>query len=491
MNNDISTTSQIIDQFINKDNRENNEKKTIFTDRILKGDFNEEMYTFIHTVEGAIEEELIFVVHGVGQNTEKLNNILNIKIKEMIRSIYASKSCFNKQIHIRVIDWKTNLQERVGNIFDTLLDRDNNSSKFPKTFINQVPVDGLLYLNSNEKYIIINDIVRQMNLYQQLVIKHRPLFKGNVSIISHSLGACMMYEILTNMGNLKKQKPSEDANDTEANKKKKFHMREIELLNDKEFNIYNSKCNFNQNEKKEINYEIFIPKRQQRLDILKRIEENNQEKRKSLDLNSNFLIPNKELQNNLIEPNLSFIDESIFIKDKIVSKNPKIDPMEFLVNQFFMLGSPLSLFMTVERGKDACLEEMETVKDFHNLMHPHDPLSYRIEPLIEGFPNSSSSFMLPHWENDGIKGKFWQNFIRIVCCTGIRKEEHEEYINHDKKIGRKRYDFMVQESPTEKAFNIIGFLFSHQAYWNNHDIFYFILKMIHWQGYHSPVEEEI
>ena len=81
MNNDISTTSQIIDQFINKDNRENNEKKTIFTDRILKGDFNEEMYTFIHTVEGAIEEELIFVVHGVGQNTEKLNNILNIKIK--------------------------------------------------------------------------------------------------------------------------------------------------------------------------------------------------------------------------------------------------------------------------------------------------------------------------------------------------------------------------------------------------------------------------
>jgi hypothetical protein len=55
----------------------------------------------------------------------------------------------------------------------------------------------------------------------------------------------------------------------------------------------------------------------------------------------------------------------------------------------------------------------------------------------------------------------------------------------EKTSGVKRYDFIVQEYLSEKAVHLIGFLFSHQAYWNNPDVFYFIVKMIHWQGYIS------
>ena len=46
---------------------------------------------------------------------------------------------------------------------------------------------------------------------------------------------------------------------------------------------------------------------------------------------------------------------------------------------------------------------------------------------------------------------------------------------------------MVQENLMEKGFKIIGFLFSHMAYWNNPDVFYFIIKMIHWQGYNELI----
>ena len=69
----------------------------------------------------------------------------------------------------------------------------------------------------------------------------------------------------------------------------------------------------------------------------------------------------------------------------------------------------------------------------------------------------------------------------VIRYTDIR------YANHDEKIKCKRYDFMVQENLMEKGFKIIGFLFSHMAYWNNPDVFYFIIKMIHWQGYNELI----
>jgi len=487
MNNDISTTTQVFDQLINKDQKEEPKEKTkIFTDNILKGDFTNDLYTYIHTVEDASEEELIFIVHGVGQNTDKLKNILRLKITDMIQTIYSAKSHFRKQLHIRMIDWKTNLLGRVGDTFEKLLDKDNNSSKFPKTLINQIPVDALLFFNPNHKYNILNDVVRQMNLYHQLVVEHRPLFKGNVSIVSHSLGACIMYDILTNMC-CKKEKPLQSS----PTIKRRFTTREFDLINDKNFNIYNSNCNFNQKEKKDINYEVFIPKSDKRQDIFRRIITNNNTK-STIKLKNIDSPVNSFIENNLNKfGNNSLIDESIFVKDQIFSKNPNIYAMEFKVNHFFLLGSPLSLFLTIENGDDAFLDEMETVKDFHNIMHPHDPISYRIEPKIMNFPTTPRSFVLPHWENDGIKHKFWQNFVKVLCCIGRSKDDNNDRMKQSNSTDKKRYDFMLQESPTEKAVNIIGFIFSHQSYWNNHDVFYFIINTIHWHGYQSPDEDDL
>jgi len=89
-----------------------------------------------------------------------------------------------------------------------------------------------------------------------------------------------------------------------------------------------------------------------------------------------------------------------------------------------------------------------------------------------------------------VRKVFLKNLLRVICLD-TNLDEEQTYINHDKHIGKKRYDFMVQESPSERAINIIGFLFSHMAYWNNHDVFYFVLKMIHWQGYHGLVNKNI
>lgn len=61
-------------------------------------------------------------------------------------------------------------------------------------------------------------------------------------------------------------------------------------------------------------------------------------------------------------------------------KYPKLD---FQVDNFFALGSPIAMFLTV-RGIDKLSIDynLPTCKGFFNIFHPFDPIAYRIEPLI-------------------------------------------------------------------------------------------------------------
>jgi hypothetical protein len=108
-----------------------------------------------------------------------------------------------------------------------------------------------------------------------------------------------------------------------------------------------------------------------------------------------------------------------------------------------------------------------------------DPVSYRIEPLILNYPKTDCSFILPHWKNDGVNKI--HNIMQIFFCEKPKTEKEDP-----NDLNRKRYDFMVQEYPSERAVNIIGFMFSHMAYWNNPDVFYFVIKTINGQGYQKP-----
>jgi hypothetical protein len=159
---------------------------------------------------------------------------------------------------------------------------------------------------------------------------------------------------------------------------------------------------------------------------------------------------------------------------RVYSKHKKILPMIFSIEHFFTMGSPLSLFLTIERGRKPYLYEMETIKDFHNIIHPMDPVAYRIEHLIYDFDQGETSCLLPHFLNKGIKNVFVRKVLNLIFCNPENEMENEFYNKN-----KKRYDYMVQESIPEKTFHVIGFLLSHMKYWNNPDVFYFILDVVH------------
>lgn len=456
------------------------------TDALLNGDFSNDDFTFIEQIPNPTEEYLLFIVHGIGQTERSLKSILK-KISGTISQLYnKKKQILSKQLHVRLINWKYLVLSHTKNNLSKLIDV-NNTTKYPKMFINEIPQDILYYLNQKNKYEILNDIIQHMNQYYQLVKTFRPMFKGNVSVVGHSLGGVILYDILRVMTYDRGKKEQKDSPEG-----KKFKFPEEAIKESKIFytleedqdhktlkldrkkrkntlnNVLGSYSCISNNEK--IKSQLFSEKNIKFTEI----EKNNYH------LNKRFSYFGLQTENYITNSSELFFN---FFRQKIISQDTKILPLSFPVDHLFLLGSPLSLFLSLDQKDDPVLEEMEIVKDFHNIIHPMDPVAYRIEPLIEGYEYKSTSFLLPHWENDGVKNVFLDFLTKNICGMSVESE----YANHDEKIKCKRYDFMVQENLIEKGFKIIGFLFSHMAYWNNPDVFYFIIKMIHWQGYNELI----
>lgn len=69
----------------------------------------------------------------------------------------------------------------------------------------------------------------------------------------------------------------------------------------------------------------------------------------------------------------------------------------FSAANFFALGSPIGMFVTV-RGIDTLgLEfKLPTCDRFFNIFHPYDPVAYRIESLVNGETSSLQPVLIPH-----------------------------------------------------------------------------------------------
>ncbi|KAI3711648.1 hypothetical protein L1987_70187 [Smallanthus sonchifolius] len=85
--------------------------------------------------------------------------------------------------------------------------------------------------------------------------------------------------------------------------------------------------------------------------------------------------------------------------DTLKSYTPliKYTKLEFKVDTFFAVGSPLGVFLSLRnvrigigKGKDYwnnenIIEEMPSCRKMFNIFHPFDPVAYRIEPLVSRY----------------------------------------------------------------------------------------------------------
>uniref|UniRef100_A0A8C7HKV6 SEC23 interacting protein n=1 Tax=Oncorhynchus kisutch TaxID=8019 RepID=A0A8C7HKV6_ONCKI len=201
--------------------------------------------------------------------------------------------------------------------------------------------------------------------------------------------------------------------------------------------------------------------------------------------------------------------------------------LDFEPVNFFALGSPLGMFLTV-RGLKKIEEnyQLPTCKGFFNIYHPLDPVAYRIEPMI--LPDLDlKPVLIPHHKGrkrlhlelkeslsrmgSDLKHGFisslrsaWQtlnDFARahttnaqlaaeLAMVANQIKEEEEKIMESPELLreeeaqmkigmlnGGNRIDYVLQEKPIESFNEYLFALQSHLCYWYENRLWHFYIKV--------------
>lgn len=205
--------------------------------------------------------------------------------------------------------------------------------------------------------------------------------------------------------------------------------------------------------------------------------------------------------------------------------------LNFPVQNFFALGSPIGMFVTI-RGIDklGCEFRLPTCDGFFNIFHPYDPVAYRVEALVNPELANITPVLIPHHKgrkrmhlelkdtmtrvSTDIRSKVMSSFKNVTDTVfafnplhrpdkSIEDQVHdvlESQLNGEfqtppsspEKVsceelavsfGRlnnsKRIDYVLQEAPLEFFNEYLFALASHVGYWDSADTILFIVKQIY------------
>ncbi|ONI33711.1 hypothetical protein PRUPE_1G442600 [Prunus persica] len=204
--------------------------------------------------------------------------------------------------------------------------------------------------------------------------------------------------------------------------------------------------------------------------------------------------------------------------------------LEFKVDTFFAVGSPLGVFLALRNirigigkgkeywGEENTSEEMPACRQLFNIFHPFDPVAYRIEPLVCKEYISKRPVIIPYHKGGKRLHIGFQEFtedlaarsqaimdrinsvkvkVLTVCQsrntdsledTAETAEEKEERsygtLMMERVTGSEggRIDHVLQDKTFEHPY--ISAIGAHTNYWRDYDTALFILKHLY-QGIHE------
>ncbi|XP_033122396.1 phospholipase DDHD2-like isoform X1 [Anneissia japonica] len=537
--------------------------------------------------EPAKVDHLLFVVHGIGP-------VCDLRF----RSIYECVDDF-RAVSLKLLNSHFKHAQddgRMGRVeflpvywYDALhgdatgVDRLLRQITLPsigrlRHFTNDTLLDILFYSSPTYSQKIADVVGGEINRLYNLFMSRNPSFEGEVSVVGHSLGSLIMFDLLSHQRNPNDPvvKPSESTS---------------QLTTPPELNSSSGSLNAlltdEAAEKSKPKEEITLEATFQKLELTEYLQKFVDEK---MDMESLMLCedadikemglpmgPRKKLRGHLkhlsmakekqdreaeieariakerqalVEEHQRSIQENLnssVMDASTTSINVNFEPgqhgvgqpvvkypdLEFSPVNFFALGSPIGMFLTV-RGCDAIGEkyQLPTCPGLYNIFHPFDPVAYRIEPLVNETMKSVKPVLMPHHKgrkrfhleikeslaafgSDLKRGfiesmrKTWKTIHefaqahRTTEAPSVTDEEMEavaekltqEELQHreqspeqdgsaiEVKVGQlnngKRIDYVLQETPFESFNEYLFALSSHACYWESEDTALLMLKEIY------------
>uniref|UniRef100_A0A674N1E8 DDHD domain containing 2 n=1 Tax=Takifugu rubripes TaxID=31033 RepID=A0A674N1E8_TAKRU len=454
-------------------------------------------------------DHLVFMVHGIGPACDlRFRSIIQCVNDFRSASLSLLASHYKRaqqegkigRVEFLPVNWHSALHGDATGVDEDIQRITLPSISRLRHFTNDTLLDLFFYNSPTYCQTIVDTVASEIDSLHTLFKKRHPDFNGAVSVVGHSLGSLILFDMLTN------QKTDSDS-DSEA-----------EGLS----------CNTLEQTLSRLGL-------QQYLDILHK---------ENLDLESLALCQDSDLKDLGIplgprKKILNYIKRKLLLQVRhwkcavdynyfdvgIGQVSIAYPQLAFHPQTFFAFGSPIGMFLTVRGLKHIDPSySFPTCKSFYNIYHPYDPVAYRIEPMIVTEVDVEP-MLIPHHKGrkrmhlelkdsltrmsmdlkNNVWGSLrtaWQSFARPVAAlsnfgivihslvsvsaevceaespVAIEQTEQPE-IKMGMLNGGRRIDFVLQEKPIESFNEYLFAIQSHLCYWESEDTALLLLKEIY------------
>uniref|UniRef100_A0A8D3AI59 Phospholipase DDHD2 n=1 Tax=Scophthalmus maximus TaxID=52904 RepID=A0A8D3AI59_SCOMX len=371
-------------------------------------------------------------------------------------------------------------------------------------FTNDTLLDLFFYNSPTYCQTIVDTVASEINRLHALFKQRHPGFSGAVSVVGHSLGSLILFDLLTNQR-------------TGSETREGVPSGELRHLN----------CDTLEQTLTRLGLQQYLDTLQaENLDLeslalchdsdLKVLGIPLGPRKKILNYVRRKWLP--EVRNSKTTPQFhreqsvtSAVDYEYFDVG-IGQVSIEYPQFAFQPQTFFAFGSPIGMFLTVRGLKHIDPNyTFPTCKNFYNIYHPYDPVAYRIEPMIVSEVDLEP-MLIPHHKGrkrmhlelkdsltrmsmdlkNNVLGSLrtaWQSFARLPVAALPPVEEGETTIERhleetqEIKVGMlnggRRIDYVLQEKPIESFNEYLFAIQSHLCYWESEDTALLLLKEIY------------
>lgn len=478
-------------------------------------------------------DHLVLIVHGIGEMLRSMD-VMGISLPTLssiidccgylrknhneVQKNQASLSSLSGRVEYLPCEWheafalqsqrqctfESTRERGAGNRNVTLNDISLRTVPNMRDFANDQLMDVLYFMSPQHHEVIIDIVTNEMNV---VVRKFRELtgFGGKVSLIGHSLGSIITWDILAHeMHPTEEQGNPDDLLET-------FSPSPIPST------LYAFQRCPEMDLLEPYPYDNTVPALRSYLH-----QERSSESQENEDEAPEFLSPHQStsagchvpvhIETFLPPPHVGIARNS-FDHAEVVESDHCYPELEFEVENAFMLGSPIPVFLMLRNQQEPLCEDfvLPRCKRFFNIFHPFDPIAYRMEPLIDPRNAETEPKIISHW-NGGYRVQYqtkrlWrrivvetrktqQNVMAVVEAQMSRlglletlpgdEDEASETLSDDVSLdpicgslnqGR-RIDFMLQEREIENASEYVAALAAHSSYWTEKDLSLFVARQI-------------
>lgn len=360
-------------------------------------------------------DHLVFMVHGIGPACDlRFRSIIQCVNDFRSASLSLLSSHYKRaqqqdqvgRVEFLPVNWHSALHGDATGVDEDIQRITLPSISRLRHFTNDTLLDLFFYNSPTYCQTIVDTVASEINRLHALFKQRHPEFKGAVSIVGHSLGSLILFDLLTNQrtsSEANTEKVLRESNCPEKHDSLEQFLTQLSLqqyltsLQAEDLDLESlGLCRDNDLKdlgiplgprKKILNAarrKLFSKDSRQSSLFLETAIHGSSQDSSTNDHNDNqssgFMTPQSQLHR--AQSVTSAVDYEHF---DVGIGQVSIDypQLAFHPQTFFAFGSPIGMFLTVRGLKRIDPNyTFPTCKSFYNIYHPYDPVAYRIEPMI-------------------------------------------------------------------------------------------------------------